>query len=67
VIDLLIKHYAMKTYGGVESQLHHYLPLHYMEVSGQIHDPAALLRGKSGRYLLDRRLDGPKAGLEAVK
>jgi hypothetical protein len=32
-----------------------------MEVSGQLHAPAALLRGKNTRYSLDRRLDGPQS------
>jgi hypothetical protein len=27
----------MKTYGGVEVQLHHFWPRHQMEVSGQLH------------------------------
>jgi hypothetical protein len=31
-----------------------------MEVSGQLHAPAVLLKGKSPRYPLDRRLDGPQ-------
>jgi hypothetical protein len=31
-----------------------------MEVSGQLRDPAALARGKSPRYPLDRRLDEPQ-------
>jgi hypothetical protein len=36
-----------------------------MEVNGQIHDPAALPTGIR-RYLLDRRLGGPRAVLNAV-
>jgi hypothetical protein len=32
-----------------------------MEVSGQIHAPAALPRGKEPRYPLDRRLGGPQS------
>jgi hypothetical protein len=31
-----------------------------MEVSGQIHAPAALPQGKNLRYPLDRRLGGPQ-------
>jgi hypothetical protein len=31
-----------------------------MEVSGQLHVPAALLRGRSPRYPLDGRLGGPR-------
>jgi hypothetical protein len=31
-----------------------------MFVSGQLYAPAALLREKNPRHLLDRRLDGPK-------
>jgi hypothetical protein len=32
-----------------------------LEVSGQLHAPAALPRGKSPRYPLDRRLGGPQS------
>jgi len=32
-----------------------------MEVSGQIHAPAALPRGKTPRYPFDRRLGGPQS------
>jgi hypothetical protein len=37
----------MKTYGVVERELHHSWLRHQMEVSGQLHDPAALTPGKS--------------------
>jgi len=32
-----------------------------MEVSGQLHTPVALPRGKSPRYLLVKRLDGSQS------
>jgi hypothetical protein len=32
-----------------------------MDVSGQLHDPAALPQGKSPWYPLDRRLGGPQS------
>jgi hypothetical protein len=32
-----------------------------MKMSGQLHDPAALLPGKQPRYPLDRRLGGPQS------
>jgi hypothetical protein len=32
----------MKTYGGVEVYLPHYLPLHYVEASDQFYGPVAL-------------------------
>jgi len=32
-----------------------------MELTGQLHGPAALPRGKSPRYPLDRRLGGPQS------
>jgi hypothetical protein len=32
-----------------------------MEVSGQLHAPAAVPQGKSPHYLLDRRLGGPQS------
>jgi hypothetical protein len=35
------------TCGGVELQLHHSLTLHLMEVSGQLHAPAALPSGET--------------------
>jgi hypothetical protein len=38
----LTKHYAMKTYEGVDVQIHFFLPLQQLEVSGQLHAPAAL-------------------------
>jgi hypothetical protein len=37
----LIKHHVMKTYRGVGVYLHHSRPRHLMEVSGQLHAPAA--------------------------
>jgi hypothetical protein len=37
-------------------------PRHYMEMSGQLHAPAALPQGKSPWYALDRRLGGPQSG-----
>jgi hypothetical protein len=46
----------MKAYGEVEVQLHHFWPRHYMEVSGQLHAPAALSQGKNLWYPLDTRL-----------
>jgi hypothetical protein len=33
-----------------------------MEVSGQLHNPAALPQGKSPCYQLGRRLGGPQSG-----
>jgi hypothetical protein len=41
-INSLIKHNALKKYGEVEVQFNHSLPRNLMEVSGQIHAPAAL-------------------------
>jgi hypothetical protein len=32
-----------------------------MEMSGQLHDPAALSQGNNPRYPLDRRLGGPQS------
>jgi hypothetical protein len=51
----------MKTYGGVEVQLHYPWPLHYLQVSGQLHAPAALLPGKIPQYPLCRRLGRPQS------
>jgi hypothetical protein len=36
----------MKTQGGIELQLHHSWSRHWIEVSGQLHNPAALSQGK---------------------
>jgi len=41
-------------------------PRHYREVGGQPHVLVALRRGKSPTYPLDRRLSGPRVGLDAV-
>jgi hypothetical protein len=41
-LDLINRH-AMKMYGGVKVQVHHSRLRHLMEMSGQLHAPAALL------------------------
>jgi hypothetical protein len=46
---------------GVEVQLHRSGPRHKMEVSGQLHAPAALPPGSLRRYQLDRRLGGSQS------
>jgi hypothetical protein len=38
-----------------------------MEVSGSFHAPAALPRGKSSRYPLDKRLGEPQRPMDAVE
>jgi hypothetical protein len=50
----------MKTYGGMEVELHHPYPRRYMEVSGKLRAPAALNLENHRRYPLDRRLGGPQ-------
>jgi hypothetical protein len=37
-----------------------------MEVSGQLHAPAALPPEKEPSVFIDKRLGGPRAGLDAV-
>jgi hypothetical protein len=39
----IIKHHHMKLYGEMEVQLHTFLASVLVEVSGQLHTPAALL------------------------
>jgi hypothetical protein len=52
----------MKAYWGSECIAPLILwPRHYMEVSGQLHAPAALPQGKSPCYSLYRRLGGPES------
>jgi hypothetical protein len=49
----------MKAYwesGGIASVI--LWPRHYVEVSGQLHSPAALPPGKESLYPLERRLGG---------
>jgi len=57
----------MKTYGGVEVQLHALLTRYQMEVSGLLHSPDTLLSGKvpKGTHWKGG-LVGSRAGLEAV-
>jgi hypothetical protein len=50
----------MKTYGGVDVYIHIFLTS-ALEVSGQLHAPAALPLGKSPRYPFYRRLGGPQS------
>jgi hypothetical protein len=38
-----------------------------MEVSGKLHDPAALPLAKEPRYLSDMRLDGPQTRSEGYR
>jgi hypothetical protein len=38
-----------------------------MEMSGQFHYPAALPPGKILKYPIDRKLGGPKTGLDTVE
>jgi hypothetical protein len=38
-----------------------------MEANGQLHFPAALSLEKKSRYPLDRRLSGPRAGLDVTE
>jgi hypothetical protein len=57
-----VNYYVMKTFGayGVEVQHQHSWPRHFMEVSGQLHGPAAVPSGRSPWYPLNMRLDRPQ-------
>lgn len=50
--------HAVKEYGRVEAQLHSFLALAPVGMSGQPHSPATLPTGNSSRYPLNRRLLG---------
>jgi hypothetical protein len=51
----------MKTYRGVDVEIHIFLTSALVGVSGQLHAPAALPLGKSPRYPFYRRLGGPQS------
>jgi len=51
---ITINHHAMKTYWGVEVQLHTFLILALVG-GGQLHAPAVYPRGESSRYPFYRR------------
>jgi hypothetical protein len=42
----------MSAYGGVDVWIHFYLPRHWLEVTGQLHAPAALPPGEKARGTL---------------
>jgi hypothetical protein len=62
-----LKHNAMKIYSEVEIYLHNFLPRHKIKMSCQLHAPPDLPLGKECRYPLDRRLSGPRGGLNAIE
>jgi hypothetical protein len=52
----------MKTYGGVDMQIHVFVTSALVEVSGQLHAPAILLPGNSPHYPLRRGWVGTRTG-----
>jgi hypothetical protein len=54
----------MKTYRGEMGYLHRSRPRQLMELSGQLHAPAALPPWKYSRYPLARRLGGIRSRSE---
>ena len=52
---------------GVEVQLDSFLTRHWMKVNGCLHIPAALPVGKEPQYPLNKRLFGPRAGLDILE
>jgi hypothetical protein len=61
----LSEHHAMKAYWGSGDLAPRLLwPWQYMEMSGQLHVPAAFPQGKSPWYPFDRRIGEPLPGLE---
>jgi hypothetical protein len=57
----------MKTYGGVEVNLHSFSTSGCIVVRSQHHIPATFLRKKSLQYKLNRRLCGLRAGRDVVE
>jgi hypothetical protein len=57
VKDLLIKHYGMKTYGGVEYRSAFSLPRRQLDVMCQLHGPIALPPRNKPPYSLDMSLE----------
>jgi hypothetical protein len=58
----------MKTYGGMEVQLHHSWLRYYMEVSSHLHASDALPPGKEPSSTHWREVwVGPRAGLDTVE
>jgi hypothetical protein len=57
----VIKHYAMKAYGGVELQIS------ALDGGESCHEPAALYQRTGHRYPLYNGLGGPGAGLDAME
>jgi hypothetical protein len=57
----------MKPYCGVDVETHFFLPQHYLEVSGQLHAPAALLPGTApGTHWIGGWM-GPRTGQDDVE
>jgi hypothetical protein len=54
----------MKTHEEMEVWSYHSWPWHKMDVSDQLHVPAALTPPKSPQYPLDGRLCGPQSRSE---
>jgi hypothetical protein len=63
----LTKNHAMKTYGGMEVQFHAVLTLVLDGGEWSASCPSPFTPGERGpHYPLDRRLGGPRAGLNVV-
>jgi hypothetical protein len=59
--------HVMKAYWEWKYRAPSFLILAQIELSGQLHAPAELLRRKSPRYSLNRRLVSLRAGLDALE
>jgi hypothetical protein len=65
---LINKHYALKAYGGVDIEIYIFLDLSTSCSWVASFKPLPLYpQGKSPRYPFDRRLGGPRAGLDDVE
>jgi hypothetical protein len=62
-LPLYLSNTLWRCVGTWRRRSHHYKPLHYMDVSGQLNVPYNLTYRNRPRHVLNRRLSGPRAGV----